>query len=271
MAIQDSTIDAIPIAFLDVFFGTGGLPSLNLANSCNPTDNATFAGSELPNCSALAADIQTCQAAGKIVTLSLGGATGANGFTSDAQAQTFADQIWDLFLGGNGTTRPFGAAVLDGVDLDIEGGSSTGYAAFVTQIRSHATGASKPYYVTGAPQCPFPDAYLGSVIDAVGFDALYVQFYNNYCGVNNYGTPSDWDFGLWDSWAKTSPNPDIKIYIGAPASTSAATSGYVDAATLGSIATATAANYTSFGGIMLWDASQAAGGLICNVCIVYHH
>lgn len=31
------------------------------------------------------------------------------------------------------------------------------------------------YYVTGAPQCPFPDAYLGSVINAVGFDALYVQ------------------------------------------------------------------------------------------------
>jgi hypothetical protein len=29
------------------------------------------------------------------------------------------------------------------VDLDIEGGSSTGFAAFVTRIRSHATGASK--------------------------------------------------------------------------------------------------------------------------------
>ena len=29
------------------------------------------------------------------------------------------------------------------VDLDIEGGTSTGYAAFVNRIRSHATGASK--------------------------------------------------------------------------------------------------------------------------------
>ena len=35
---------------------------------------------------------------------------------------------------------------------------------------------SSRYYITGAPQCPFPDAYLGSVINAVGFDALYVQF-----------------------------------------------------------------------------------------------
>ena len=29
------------------------------------------------------------------------------------------------------------------VDLDIEGGTSLGYAAFVNQIRSHASGASK--------------------------------------------------------------------------------------------------------------------------------
>lgn len=45
---------------------------------------------------------------------SLGGATGAVGFTSDAQAQAFADTIWDLFLGGASPDRPFGAAVLDG-------------------------------------------------------------------------------------------------------------------------------------------------------------
>lgn len=30
------------------------------------------------------------------------------------------------------------------VDLDVEGGGSTGYAAFVTEIRSLASGASKP-------------------------------------------------------------------------------------------------------------------------------
>ena len=31
-ADQDSVIDAIPIAFLNVFFSTGGLPSINMAN-----------------------------------------------------------------------------------------------------------------------------------------------------------------------------------------------------------------------------------------------
>ena len=29
---NDNSVDVIPIAFLNVFFGTGGLPSINLAN-----------------------------------------------------------------------------------------------------------------------------------------------------------------------------------------------------------------------------------------------
>ncbi|KDQ54773.1 carbohydrate-binding module family 5 protein [Jaapia argillacea MUCL 33604] len=255
---QDDAIDAIPIAFLDVFFGTGGLPEINLANTCNTVDNATFPGTALLNCAALASDIEYCQSQGKIVTISLGGATGSVGFANDTQAQTFAETIWNLFLGGTSSTRPFGSAVLDGVDLDIEGGSSTGYAAFVTQIRSYASGASKPYYVTAAPQCPYPDESLGAVLNAADFDAVYVQFYNNVCGLQNYATISDWDFGIWDYWAKyVSPNPNVKIYIGAPASTTAAGTGYVSASTLGTYAVKMRQSFPSFGGVMLWDASQA--------------
>ena len=90
------------------------------------------------NCSFLAQDIKTCQAAGKIITLSLGGATGQIGFSSDSQAQSFATQIWNLFLGGKSATRPFGDVVLDGVDLDIESGTPAHYAAFVNQLRKLA-------------------------------------------------------------------------------------------------------------------------------------
>ncbi|EGN94616.1 glycoside hydrolase family 18 protein [Serpula lacrymans var. lacrymans S7.3] len=255
---QDDTINAFPVAFLDEFFAEGGLPSLDLANTCNVNDNPVFAGTQLPNCSFLASDIEYCQAAGKIVTLSLGGATGGGGFSNDTQAQEFAQTIWDLFLGGSSTTRPFGAAVLDGVDLDIEGGSQTGYAAFVTAIRTLAESASKEYYVTAAPQCPYPDAYIGTTLDEVGFDAVYVQFYNNYCGLNEYSNANDWDFGTWDNWATTvSPNSNVKVYIGAPASSTAAGSGYVDASTITTIIQQTMAEYSSFGGVMLWDASQA--------------
>ncbi|THV02759.1 glycoside hydrolase [Dendrothele bispora CBS 962.96] len=255
---QDDTIDVFPLAFMNVFFGPGGLPEINLANTCNNVDNPVFPGSSLPNCQFMAADIQACQAKGKIVTLSLGGATGAASFSSDAQAQSFADLVWNLFLGGSSSTRPFGSAVLDGIDLDIEGGGSNGYAAFVNRIRSHASGASKPYFITAAPQCPFPDANLGSVLNAVGFDAVYVQFYNNFCGLQNFNNPNAWNFAQWDTWAKTqSPNPNVKVYIGAPASSTAAGSGLVDASTIASILRQTQSQFSSFGGAMLWDASQA--------------
>ena len=32
------------------------------------------------------------------------------------------------------------------------------------------------YYVTAAPQCPFPDAELGNALNSAFFDAVYVQF-----------------------------------------------------------------------------------------------
>lgn len=63
-----------------------------------------------------------------------------------------------------------------------------------------------------------------------------------------------------DIWARTtSPNKNIKVYVGAPASSTAAGQGYVDAATLSRIATTMRKNFPSFGGVMLWDASQAYG------------
>ncbi|KAF8887966.1 glycoside hydrolase superfamily [Gymnopilus junonius] len=221
---NDNAVDVFPLAFMNVFFGTGGLPSINLANTCNPTDNATFPGTELPNCSSLATDITTCQAKGKIITLSLGGATGAVGFSSSAQATSFAQTVWNLFLGGSSSTRPFGSAVLDGVDLDIEGGGSAYYDSFVNEIRSLAAGASKSmhhYYVTAAPQCVFPDANVGAVLNAANFDAVYEALI--------------YDDDGRDDWARTtSPNK-----------------------MLNSIAVQMRKSFPSFGGVMLWDESQA--------------
>lgn len=66
-----------------------------------------------------------------------GGAVGTYGFTNTSQAQSYADQIWGLFGNGGGSLRPFDDAVVDGFDLDIEGGTNTGYAAFITQMRTH--------------------------------------------------------------------------------------------------------------------------------------
>jgi chitinase len=251
---NDDTIDVIPMAFLYIFFGKGGQPVINLANICSE-GSGTFPGTDLADCSFLAADIKQCQAKGKIVTLSLGGGSAQVGFNSDSQAAGFATTIWNMFLGGKGSMRPFGNAVLDGVDLDIESGSSAFYGTFVTTLRSLAKGAPKQYYVTGAPQCPLPDKDLGNALNSAFFDAVYVQFYNNFCETS---APSDFNLAAWDKWAKTqSPNRNIKVYLGAPASPQSAGTGFVSSGTLAGVALNAQKQFSSFGGVMLWDASSA--------------
>jgi chitinase len=79
-------IDVIPIAFVNVYFSTGGLPQLDLSNAsilipfytivsnfgqiCGA--GSAFPGTNFANCQFLAAGIQACQAKGKLVTISLG-------------------------------------------------------------------------------------------------------------------------------------------------------------------------------------------------------
>jgi len=155
--------------------------------------------------------------------------------------------------------RPFGTAVFDGVDLDIEQGDSTGYVAFIAQLRQYFTTASKQYHISAAPQCPSPD-FLGpgngSPFTVSWFDYVWIQFYNNNCGLNAY--PQRYNFNTWAAWAATAVNPSTKIFIGAPASSDAAGTGYVPLATLQTIAGATQAAYPNvFGGVMLWDCSNS--------------
>ncbi|KAG6857294.1 hypothetical protein H0H87_006487 [Tephrocybe sp. NHM501043] len=249
---KDDTIDAIPLAFLSKYFGKGGLPELDSICSADP-----FPGTRLANCKSLSDDIKACQAKGKIVTLSLGGADGKNNFETDAEAEKFADTVWDLFLGGDGgkdSVRPFGDAVLDGIDFDIEQGTTAKYDAFVKRIQSKAK-EGKKVYITAAPQCPYPDKFLGEVLDAVAFDAVYVQ----------YIKADFFIYYLRDKWAKTKAvNKDVKVFIGAPASKGAADFGYVSATTLAKIAAETKEKYSSFGGVMLWDSTEALGELLPN-------
>ena len=58
-----------------------------------------FPGTGLADCSFLAPDIKACQAKGKIVTMSFGGATGAGLFSSAKAASDYADLVWNTFLG----------------------------------------------------------------------------------------------------------------------------------------------------------------------------
>ena len=255
----DDSADIVLLSFLHVFFGTGGAPEVNFAASCN--DGTVFPGTALLQCPTIAEDIKTCQNKGKIILLSLGGASGSYGFTSDSEAEEFAQTVWDMFGGGSSDTRPFGDSIVDGFDLDIEGGSTVGYAAFSNKLRElYSTDSSKEYYIAAAPQCPVPDTYLNSAITESKIDFLFVQFYNNYCGMQawqaNNANPN-FNYAAWDSLVKSSPNPSAKVYLGVPASSTAAGSGYVGIDTVVQAANYLQSTYSTFGGVMMWDASQA--------------
>lgn len=255
---SDTSADIILLSFLHVYYGTGDLPEINFSSACD--DGSAFSGTALVSCPTIAEDIVTCQKQGKIILLSLGGASGTYGFDSSSQGTKFADTLWNLFMGGTSETRPFGSAVIDGIDLDIEGGSDVGYTEFVTRLREHFDGASKSYYISAAPQCVIPDTYLNTVITSAEIDFLFVQFYNNYCGMQAWQAGDSnpiFNYAAWDTLVKSSPNPNAKIYLGTLASESAGGSGYVKVDTVLQAANYLQSNYNSFGGIMTWDASQA--------------
>lgn len=155
--------------------------------------------------------------------------------------------------------RPFGAAVLDGFDLDYE--SPGAYlAVFAARLRALMDGATdKRYYLSAAPQCPFPDRALNSVLQTVPLDFVSVQFYNNYCGAPSFGGTArnvgDFNFAAWDTWARRSPNPAVKVLLGVPGSATAAGSGFVGPAQLARVV-GYAKRFGSFGGVMVWDMSQ---------------
>ncbi|KAJ5936114.1 hypothetical protein N7454_005412 [Penicillium verhagenii] len=262
---ESSEIDVIQLAFLDVINGEGGAPEVNFANSGNAC--STFDGTALLDCPTIAEDIITCQGLGKTILLSIGGATySEGGFTSEAAAIAGAKMIWETFGPVSTNTsinRPFGDSVVDGFDFDFES-TVTNMPAFANELRTlFAEDTSKTYYLTAAPQCPYPDAADNPMLDgAVYFDAIWVQFYNNYCGVNYFTagstTQADFNFDSWNTWATTiSLNPDVKVFLGIPGGSTAAGTGYESASTIASIVDfIVEEEYTSFGGVMMWDASQ---------------
>jgi chitinase len=239
--------DIMVLSFMSSFPGSNGVPTLNFASACSDTFS-----SGLLKCDTVAQDIKTCQSLGKKVLLSLGGAAGSYGFSSDSEAEDFAATLWNLFGEGSADERPFGDAIIDGFDFDIENNNAAGYAALATKLRSdYFSQGSKTYYLSAAPQCFYPDASVGNLLSNAYIDFAFVQFYNNYCSINGQ---FNWD--TWTNFAETiSPNKDIKLFLGLPGSTSAAGSGYVDIDTVSSTVSSIGSD-SQFGGVMLWDASQ---------------
>ncbi|KAL6885669.1 glycoside hydrolase family 18 protein [Trichoderma evansii] len=259
----NAEIDIIPIGFMN------GISPV-ITNFANAGNNCTaFADNDNAlNCPQIEQDIITCQQTyGKTILISLGGGSYTQGgFSSTDVATSAAQTVWNMFGPVNPNSnvdRPFGSAVVDGVDFDFESGVNN-LATFATELRSlmdaSASSANRKFYLSAAPQCVYPDYADNPALNgSVFFDFIMIQYYNNGCGVSSYvpGATTQWNynFDVWDNWAHTvSKNPNVRILLGIAANTGAA-SGYVSGTQLSAVISFTK-QYSSFAGIMMWDMSQ---------------
>ncbi|KAF9367243.1 hypothetical protein CPB97_006030, partial [Podila verticillata] len=166
--------------------------------------------------------------------------------------------------------RPFSNAVLDGVDLDLESGTNLGYVSFIQTLRTKFASSSKPYYITSAPQCPFPDLATQAALNAAWFDLVWIQFYNNYCGTQSFGS-GNFNFDQWNDWATSvSINKNVRVLLSVPGGPGGAGSGVVMASQMTAILS-TIKSYSNFGGVMMWDAGIAAKSGIAAAAANYLH
>ncbi|KAK6955286.1 hypothetical protein Daesc_002919 [Daldinia eschscholtzii] len=261
-------IDIIPVAFVSNF-NPIELDLTNMADDKN-----------------MAEEVKSCQSAGKTILLSIGGAMFTSGPSSPENAHNLADQLWDMFgpPGNVGSEkRPFGDAVVDGFDIDIEA-PLPNMAPFAARLREHIDKANgnggRKFYLSAAPQCPFPDQNNQVMLqgnEAVAFDFVMVQFYNNRkCDIRVFGgsstdsnsastrdtndpMKSGFNMAQWDEWARSSKNPNAKVFLGIPGGPTAVTpsekASYKAPNALKPII-AYSKQFASFGGVMIWDMSQ---------------
>ncbi|GMJ13887.1 Lysozyme 1, chitinase A [Hibiscus trionum] len=229
----------VNLAFLPTF-GNGQTPMINLAGHCDPYSNG---------CTNLSSDIKSCQAKGIKVMLSIGGGAGSYYLSSSDDARQVAIYLWNNFLGGQSVARPFGDAVLDGIDFDIEGGTNQHWDDLARYLSGYSKSGTK-VYLTAAPQCPFPDAWVGGALKTGLFDYVWVQFYNNppcQYTADDIGNLEN----AWKNW--TTDVPATKIFLGLPASPEAAGSGFIPVSDLTSQVLPAIKGSAKYGGVMLWS------------------
>ncbi|XP_021275146.1 hevamine-A-like [Herrania umbratica] len=231
----------VNIAFLNKF-GSGRIPELNLAGHCNPKNGG---------CKVVSIAIRNCQKQGIKVMLSIGGGLGQYSLASKADAKKVADYLYNNFLGGTSPSRPLGNAVLDGIDFNIELGS-TKYWDDLARYLAAYTKPGRKVYLSAAPQCPFPDRYLGAALNTGLFDYVWVQFYNNAACQYAPGNTRN----LLNSWYRwTTSIKAGKIFLGLPATKAAASTGtgYIPPWELKSKILPLIKKSPKYGGVMLWN------------------
>ncbi|KAF4549332.1 Endochitinase-like protein 2 [Elsinoe fawcettii] len=297
---KNPNVDTVIIGFVNVFpdQGKGGWPGTDFGNACGAATYKTKNNVQtqlLSSCPDIGPDITACQTTyGKKVLLSLGGDYPTAYFiASDQGAVSFANFLWGSFgpvtqkWTNDKGPRPFGTAVVDGFDFDIESEISKtptfkgkpvknykvrGYAKMIKTLKEklYPTDKTKKYYISGSPQCVVPDEHFAKAVQTAWFDFLFIQFYNTpicsaRAGVNYIEGASSIDI----SYAKWSQvkffNKNAKIYIGIPGSSLASKSlDYYLPPLEADLLIRKYSTDSKFGGVMLWEATYAMNNIVCG-------
>ncbi|KAF1947336.1 hypothetical protein EJ02DRAFT_417918 [Clathrospora elynae] len=273
-------IDIVNIGFVNGFpQKRGDYPKTNHANACwgyypDPNDSSKDSGL-LEHCEDTGLAITACQAAGKKVLLSLGGGAPTDYYLpSPDVASYFADFLIGAYgpvtNAWAGMPRPFGDAVVDGFDFDLEADEANvpskdmifkNYDVLAARIKFKGPNM----LLSAAPQCICPDARAAVALSKVPFDFVFTQFYNTWdCSAAKEvqdiksKAPSTFTFNKWVDWLqKNSPNKNIKLYLGLPAGPdglSAHKDHYLKPEDANTLVTKYRGN-SMFGGVMLWEAT----------------
>ncbi|KQJ91845.1 xylanase inhibitor protein 1 [Brachypodium distachyon] len=202
----------------------------------------------------IGADIQHCQRKGILVLLSIGGGGSEYSLPTSQSAADVADNLWNAHLGGSrrGVFRPFGNAVVDGIDFFIDQGAPGHYAELVTRLsgyNKHYRGAPG-VRLTATPRCVFPDWRIEQALDTGLFERIHVRFY----GDDRCSYPHVYKDGVMAQWNKwTARYPRSKIYLGLPAANAPGRNDMVGLMSMNYDLMPSVKQAPNYGGVMLWD------------------
>ncbi|KAK3120738.1 hypothetical protein QOZ80_9AG0693070 [Eleusine coracana subsp. coracana] len=211
------------------------------------------------------ADIKHCQSKQILVLLSIGGDGNGYSLPTAKSARDVADQLWNAYLGGHqqkGVFRPFGDAVLDGVDFFIDHGGSANYDELARRLAGYNNNSKKKQGVilTATVRClegSQDDTNSDLALSTGLIGRIHVRFYNNtMCSFNDdsdVGTDNRRPFyGSWLGWAERYPK--AKLFVGLPAAKDAVVDGWIDPDNeLPNRALPLVQDTPGYVGVMLWN------------------
>lgn len=195
------------------YSAVNNLPGLDLSIHCQFPANAfsgwpktSANGFSLISCPSVGKDVATCQKLGKKIMLSIDPTDFMSmDPNSPKNPLQVAQNIWDLFLGGTSQYRPFGASVVDGIDLHIWNNNNIGVNLLATTLRNLM---GDQYLLTITTRCQFPDYVFNPTTfpNPEIFDYYTPYFIQspNVCGYSGNNPSGFWTtLASWSAWTSS--------------------------------------------------------------------